>query len=163
MILVIRYGAEIVMRGTTQGDFDMVLVPVSIHSFLHYPTPPFLIITNTLPRPLKLDVTTKHTVHFDKLIHTPTDLVLQDFLNAILGRPRKIMLDLGYKEDVFEMHDPLAAYYVIDNTITDHAKRWKTSKRVFLMERTGEWTKGTCVVDRRYASFILKIVFDRRS
>jgi len=51
------------------------------------------------------------------------------------------------------MHDPLAAYYVIDNTINDHAQRWKTSKRVFLMERKGEWTKGTCVVDRRYSFF----------
>jgi len=61
------------------------------------------------------------------------------------------------------MHDPLAAYYVIDKamhhndcddigTITKKnsaEERWKLGRRKFLMERKGEWTKGSCIVDRR--------------
>lgn len=105
-------------------------------------------------------------MHYDKLIRSANSdkssgSILYDFLDAILAPSRVIMRNLGYTEDVFEMHDPLAAYYVIDNAAADHAllggalsesnekPRWKTLKRTFLMERTGEWTKGTCVVDRR--------------
>jgi hypothetical protein len=63
------------------------------------------------------------------------------------------------------MHDPLAAYYVIDKAMhydsddtstgtiikkdSTGGERWKLSRRTFLMERKGEWTKGSCIVDRR--------------
>lgn len=80
--------------------------------------------------------------------------MLHDFLAAVLSRPRKVIRELGYHVDEFEMHDPLAAYYVVDKAM-DHERnnteeRWKLRRRAFLMERVGEWTKGSCVVDRRW-------------
>lgn len=62
------------------------------------------------------------------------------------------MFDFGIMGDTFDMHDPLAAYYVIDKAtpqVAQEAPRWIIRKRQFLIERTGEWTKGMCVVDRR--------------
>jgi len=53
---------------------------------------------------------------------------------------------------MFEMHDPLAAYFVIDHGDIDGMglkKGWAARKRLFKIERTGEFTKGMCVVDRR--------------
>ncbi|KAF8311633.1 nucleoside hydrolase [Clavulina sp. PMI_390] len=136
------HGAKIVMGGATKGEFRMVVLP--------------------------LDITQQHSIHFNKLIRTSSspnannaangtsEPVLYDFLTAILSRPRKALRAWGLLTDTFDMHDPLAAYYVIDTaanrglTTNEGGKeRWKLTKRKFLMERTGEWTKGTCVVDRR--------------
>lgn len=129
--------------------------------------PAFLLFPSI--HPTQLDITTRHLIHFDKLIRPlPPDTtteskitfsILQHFLNSILTRPRKILVDLGYTSDELEMHDPLAAYYVIDKAMhhdddtstkkNSPGERWKLGRRTFLMERKGEWTKGSCIVDRR--------------
>lgn len=58
----------------------------------------------------------------------------------------------GDTTDGFEMHDPLAAYFVIEHGSVDGRDlnaEWVTKRRSFMIERTGEFTKGMCVVDRR--------------
>lgn len=110
--------------------------------------------------PIQLDITTRHIIHFDKLIRTPTiktlegnnPSILRDFLDAILSRPRKVSAELGYYSDEFAMHDPLAGYYVIDKAMDrgNNSERWELRRRTFLMERMGEWAKGSCIVDRRW-------------
>lgn len=58
--------------------------------------------------------------------------------------------------DEFDMHDPLAAYYVVDtassssNSVENSLPpRWSTTTRQFLLEKHGEYTKGMCIIDRR--------------
>lgn len=74
---------------------------------------------------------------------------------AILVRPRLVLKSLGLHADVFEMHDPLAAWFVIRHASAGIEGEnglkgdWETTKRRFVIERQGEWTKGMCIVDRR--------------
>ncbi|KAG8929238.1 hypothetical protein FRC01_004640 [Tulasnella sp. 417] len=110
-----------------------------------------------------LDITSKHTITFDQLI--PRDAVdggsqvaqlaeperpIETFISTLLRRPRKVLSQLGLTDD-FEMHDPLAAWYVIRSAVAEiaAAEGWKTIKRKFVIETAGEYTKGMCVVDRR--------------
>lgn len=117
------------------------------------------------PRPFNfvlvpLDITSRHTIEFDRLI--PRDVVdadgkatpvavaerpIEAFISTLLRRPRKVLKQLGLTDD-FEMHDPLAAWYVIRSALGEEG--WKTIKRKFVIETVGEYTKGMCVVDRRY-------------
>lgn len=87
-------------------------------------------------------------VPFSKLIQTSDHKegsqpqILYEFLDAVLARPQRVMRDLGYTHDSFEMHDPMAAYYLVDTIRTPDSTEWRLQKRSFVMERTGEWTKG---------------------
>jgi hypothetical protein len=95
---------------------------------------------------LQLDITTSHMIPFDQLIRsTPADRpgVLYDFLDAVLARPQRVMRDLGYSHNSFEMHDPLAAFYVVHTARSPEDDRWQVVKRNFIIERHGEWTKGS--------------------
>ncbi|KAF9518893.1 hypothetical protein BS47DRAFT_1413108 [Hydnum rufescens UP504] len=158
------YAAEEVLKAGSEGRVNLVLVP--------------------------LDITSRHTIPFSSLIRgpslsisgtlapepNPTEMqpsILRDFTDAILARPREVLASLGLTGDVFEMHDPVAAYFVIDHARSSSelglegtsggsnsderpcwALRpgWETTIRRFVIERKGEWTKGMCVVDRRYGS-----------
>lgn len=62
----------------------------------------------------------------------------------MLVRVRGLMASFGL-EDAMEMHDPVAVWYAISGSESG----WATQERVFKVERTGEWTRGMCVVDRR--------------
>jgi inosine-uridine nucleoside N-ribohydrolase len=105
-----------------------------------------------------LDITTPHTIPFSQLIHdsTRTDpsTPLKEFTTAMLIRVRGLMKSFGLP-DGMEMHDPLAIWYTLACLTTKgetgggEAVEWKTEKRVFKVERKGEFTRGMCVVDRR--------------
>jgi hypothetical protein len=104
---------------------------------------------------IPLDITSKHPIPFASLIpdrlpaHPTAELEL--FISTILQRPRRVLKDLGYMEDTFEMHDPFAAWFVIIHSEEADIKvGWNLIRRKFMLERKGEWTKGLCVVDRRY-------------
>ena len=115
-----------------------------------------------------LDITTPHTISFDKLIHDvdshaggKTDQPLKEFISAMLIRVRGLMKSFNLP-DAMEMHDPMAVWYVIATVGTDPRDRaggqetgagwpegWEGVKRVFAVERKGELSRGMCVVDRR--------------
>lgn len=119
-----------------------------------------------------LDITTPHTIHFDKLIHDvdsnshaggKTEQPLKEFISAMLIRVRGLMKSFNLP-DAMEMHDPMAVWYVIATVGTDPRVRvggqktgksagwpegWEGVKRVFAVERKGELSRGMCVVDRR--------------
>jgi inosine-uridine nucleoside N-ribohydrolase len=147
------YAAHQVMDGVKRGMFRLVMAP--------------------------LDITTPHTIHFDQLIHTADvnnkdnnangdattpgktagrdgrELTpLREFTSAMLVRVRGLMQSFGLPDEM-EMHDPVAVWYAIDNPAAvdagqAEARGWKTVPRVFAVERTGELTRGMCVIDRRY-------------
>ena len=48
-----------------------------------------------------------------------------------------------------EMHDPMVVWFAICLGGNPTADGFETRKRMFEVERTGEWTRGMCVVDRR--------------
>ncbi|KAJ9107156.1 hypothetical protein QFC19_002816 [Naganishia cerealis] len=136
------YAAHQVLEGVKKGLFRMVMAP--------------------------LDITTPHTIHFDQLIHTVEEAdaasthgkgkgtgrltPLREFTSAMLVRVRGLMQSFGLPDEM-EMHDPVAVWYAIENAQQDEAaaaeRGWKTVPRVFAVERTGELTRGMCVVDRR--------------
>ena len=124
-----------------------------------------------------LDITTPHTISFDKLIHDvdsnsqaggKTEQPLKEFISAMLIRVRGLMKSFNLP-DTMEMHDPMAVWYVIATVGTDPRVRvggsaaggqetgkdtgwpegWEGVKRVFAVERKGELSRGMCVVDRR--------------
>ena len=102
---------------------------------------------------------------------------LLHFTSAFLERTREIMLSFG--KDVMELHDPVAVWFAIENPpgkestgqspVLKHG--WRTTRRQFQVERwassrlihervpltgpffmhirTGEFTRGMLVVDRR--------------
>ncbi|KAJ9095309.1 hypothetical protein QFC21_005675 [Naganishia friedmannii] len=147
------YAAYQVMEGVKRGLFRLVMAP--------------------------LDITTPHTIPFRQLIHTADvngngngdaaatrgkgrgkgeELTpLREFTSAMLVRVRGLMQSFGLPDEM-EMHDPVAVWYAIENptmtttTAGAEGRGWKTVPRVFAVERTGELTRGMCVVDRRYVS-----------
>ncbi|KAI0663543.1 nucleoside hydrolase [Cubamyces menziesii] len=119
---------------------------------------------------LPLDVTTPHELSFPyyqatvdpafKSTAAPSRLEektpLVHFTSAFLERTREIMVDFG--KDAMELHDIAAVWCAIENPPVkdDHEDAlptlqpgWKATKRKFDIERTGELTRGMCVVDRR--------------
>jgi inosine-uridine nucleoside N-ribohydrolase len=117
-----------------------------------------------------LDITTPHTIPFLDLIHpdyipnpdgslpTPTPTTdasapgpLKSFVSAMLVRVRGLQAAFG-SADAMEMHDPLATWYAIAHAslpLGQTADGWAVEQREFKVERTGEYTRGMCVVDRR--------------
>jgi inosine-uridine nucleoside N-ribohydrolase len=106
-----------------------------------------------------LDITTPHTIPFSQLIHDAAISScnppgpLREFTGAMLIRVRELMKAFGLS-DGMEMHDPLAIWYAVANPPRrdlegDGVDGWKTQKRLFKVERMGEYTRGMCVVDRR--------------
>lgn len=75
-------------------------------------------------------------------------LPLTHFTSSFLERTREILR--GYGKDSLQLHDIVAMWCAIDNppghSLTDG---WKTSRRIFSIERKGEITRGMLVIDRR--------------
>jgi hypothetical protein len=105
-----------------------------------------------------LDITTPHTVGFTDLLYPglvpgndpaayPPPTHLQAFTTAFLLRVRWLQEKFGHA-DAMEMHDPLAVWYAIEHA-TGPNDQWTTTPRDFGVERSGEITRGMCVVDRR--------------
>lgn len=102
---------------------------------------------------IPMDITLKYGVPFDEMmpLQSEKNHILQNFISALLVRPRKVYATLGLADEL-HMHDPLAAWFTIQHAETDDLKvdrGWSIVRRTFLIERKGEWTKGMCVVDRR--------------
>ncbi|KAL7423465.1 hypothetical protein Q5752_001045 [Cryptotrichosporon argae] len=140
------YAAQAVVNACRAGAFALIMAP--------------------------LDITTPHQIAFDDLIHPavvassgnpeqaevradyegtpPTPL--QAFTSAFLLRVRGLQASFG-NPDAMEMHDPVAVWYAI--ALAGAAgpvpvpDGWRVQPRAFQVERTGEWTRGMCVVDRR--------------
>lgn len=101
---------------------------------------------------------------------------LSHFTSAFLERTREVMLDFG--KDAMELHDPVAVWFAIENPPGMESagqspvlqQGWRTVRRQFQVERwvsfyliwrialispfimgnrTGEFTRGMLVVDRR--------------
>jgi len=102
---------------------------------------------------IPLDLTRQYVVTFAEMVPLKPNknILLQYFLSALLARPRRAHHILGHKDEL-RMHDPLTAWFTIQHAKTDHLRvedGWGVMRRVFMIERKGEWTKGMCVVDRR--------------
>ncbi|CAK9779658.1 nucleoside hydrolase [Cutaneotrichosporon oleaginosum] len=94
-----------------------------------------------------LDITARHTVPFPDLLHeggTP----LEAFTTAFLLRVRGLQKRFGLP-DAMEMHDPVAVWYAVENAPGTTSAEWEVTGREFGVERSGEITRGMCVVDRR--------------
>lgn len=143
------YAAQQIVDGCRAGKFPLIMAP--------------------------LDITTPHQIPFSDLIHpdfvplpdgtlpTPssssTPTPLRSFVSAMLVRVRGLQKSFGLP-DSMEMHDPVAVWYAvsqataISSTTTKGeaptlAPGWELKPRDFKIERTGELTRGMCVVDRR--------------
>ncbi|KAG9051487.1 hypothetical protein FS837_006663 [Tulasnella sp. UAMH 9824] len=159
---VVSMGGNLDVPGNTSAtsEFNFFADPYAVRHLLEE--------VQKVPRPFEftlvpLDITSKHTIMFDQLI--PRDVVdgegkatqlaaqerpMEAFISTLLRRPRRVLSQLGLTDDL-EMHDPLAAWYVIRSPTAEIAKAegWGTIKRKFVIETIGEYTKGMCVVDRR--------------
>jgi len=71
------------------------------------------------------------------------------FTSAIFRRARNVMR--AYGQDAMILHDIVAVWAAIAHPpgLEGFAPGWTARRRVFLMERIGERTRGMCVVDRR--------------
>ncbi|KAI0044554.1 nucleoside hydrolase [Auriscalpium vulgare] len=126
---------------------------------------------------LPLDITTSHELPFpaygaavDAAFSQPPsdpDAVLAKnpalepiayFTSAIFGRLRGVMNAFG--NDAMELHDITAVWCAAHNppqpdaasdsqTQVVAADGWSVRRRIMTMERTGEHTRGMCIVDRR--------------
>jgi inosine-uridine nucleoside N-ribohydrolase len=125
-----------------------------------------------------LDITTPHTIPFTELIHpafipvqegeprapdASTATPLEAFISAMLLRVRGIHAGFGLP-DAMEMHDPVSIWYAIENAQRGRNPKdgWVIKPRDFKVERTGELTRGMCVVDRRYVACVLLFPFGRQ-
>jgi len=132
------YAAQQVLDACKTGAFEVIMAP--------------------------LDITTPHQIPFDDLIHPdyPTNAPapstatfastpLRQFVSAMLVRVRGLQASFGLP-DAMEMHDPVAVWYALAHAglkPLDLASGWELQPREFKVERTGELTRGMCVVDRR--------------
>ncbi|KAH9032457.1 nucleoside hydrolase [Lactarius pseudohatsudake] len=111
---------------------------------------------------LPLDITCLHTLPFSaysKYVDptfaedTPSVLAgkkpLTHFSSAFFRRTRRVMRGFGL--DGMELHDIAAVWAAITHPpgLEGAAPGWTVRRRRFEMERTGELTRGMCVVDRR--------------
>jgi len=111
---------------------------------------------------LPLDITSSHLLpfsgyvaHVDPAFATDRPSVstakahLTHFTSAFLRRTRSVMR--AYGRDGMELHDITAVWAAIAHPpgLEGCAEGWVARRRLFLMERTGELTRGMCVVDRR--------------
>ncbi|EJD43942.1 nucleoside hydrolase [Auricularia subglabra TFB-10046 SS5] len=142
---IVSMGGTFEAPGNTSpvAEFNVFADPHAAHVvFSASPTLPLLLVP--------LDITSRHTLPFSALIHESPSALLPALISTVLARPRRVLADLGYTGDVIEMHDPLAAYFVVKHAAADNLlPGWKTVWRTFLTERTGEHTRGMLVVDRR--------------
>ncbi|KAI0267014.1 nucleoside hydrolase [Gloeopeniophorella convolvens] len=111
---------------------------------------------------LPLDITTAHLLPFTSYATNidPTFDVdapsvasgktpLAHFTSSFLQRTRTVMRSFG--RDAMELHDIAAVWAAIAHPpgLQGPAPGWTVRRRRFQIERTGELTRGMCVVDRR--------------
>ncbi|KAK8854931.1 hypothetical protein IAR55_003670 [Kwoniella newhampshirensis] len=139
------YAADQILEAVKSGQIELIMAP--------------------------LDITTPHMIPFFDLIHPsvipipnesgevtakPDPTPLESFVSAMLVRVRGLQASFGLP-DAMEMHDPVAVWYAIANPPGGRTRGeapvlgqgWELKQREFLIERTGELTRGMCVVDRR--------------
>lgn len=118
------YAADQILTAVKQGLFNLIMCP--------------------------LDITTPHQIPFFDLISPSSDpsTPIRKFVSAMLGRVRELQASFGLP-DAMEMHDPVAVWYAIAHAGPSPAPGWSLRPRDFKIERTGEYTRGMCVVDRR--------------
>jgi len=157
---------------------DRPMADISLVNFFADPHAVFDVLTPAIPGQgfprerfilVPLDVTTSHEIPFS-VYKAEVDPEFEDtsspsnparkppllhFTSAFLEKTREVMLSLG--KDTMELHDPVALWFVIENPpgkesadkppVLKHG--WRTTRRQFQVERTGEFTRGMLVVDRR--------------
>lgn len=131
------YAAAEVLTAVKEGLFPLVMAP--------------------------LDITTPHQIPFTDLIHpsitgegevTAEPTPIEAFIGSMLVRVRGLQASFGLP-DAMEMHDPVAVWYAIENAalpaigVDAPAEGFTLRQRDFQVERSGELTRGMCVVDRR--------------
>ncbi|KAN0064472.1 hypothetical protein ACQY0O_002098 [Thecaphora frezii] len=110
---------------------------------------------------LPLDVTSRHTVPYSRLVLDDEQLDktsnrLQRFISTFLTHPRLVTNSYAApdefhpdKHDLFEAHDPLAVAHAVLFPIAEPGAGWRHEVRKFRIECDGTHTRGMCVVDRR--------------
>ncbi|KAG8937097.1 hypothetical protein FRC03_007798 [Tulasnella sp. 419] len=151
---LVSMGGALDVPGNTSpsAEFNFFADPYAAHHILSIAESgliPFVLVP--------LDATSRHVIPFSRLLRTISASActpIEGFLSALLSRPREVLKMLGLSDE-FEMHDPFAAWFVIQTlglpvpgTLAERSG-WGIVKRKFIVEKIGEYTKGMCVVDRR--------------
>ncbi|THH15642.1 hypothetical protein EW146_g4868 [Bondarzewia mesenterica] len=174
---VVIMGGALDVPGNTSpsAEFNFFADPYAVAELLAPPPAP----GTSTPHPgiplsrvllLPLDITTVHELPFplyasrvDPTFDPARPSVaegkepIKHFTSAFLQRTREIMR--GFGKDAMELHDVAAMWCAILNPPVKDASDetddlglapgWTVERRKFAMERTGEVTRGMCVVDRR--------------
>ncbi|KAH8993484.1 nucleoside hydrolase [Lactarius akahatsu] len=162
-----RIGRVVIMGGafdvpgnvTPSAEFNFFADPFAVAEVLRSETTRLPLERVLL---LPLDVTCPHTLPFsayskyvDPAFAEDTPSVpagktpLTHFSSAFFRRTRHVMRAYGL--DGVELHDIAAVWAAIMHPpgLEGTAPGWTVRRRRFEMERTGEFTSGMCVVDRR--------------
>ncbi|KAI9437595.1 nucleoside hydrolase [Lactarius indigo] len=162
-----RIGRVVIMGGaldvpgnvTSSAEFNFFADSFAVAEVLRSPTTRLPLERVLL---LPLDITRSHILPFsayskyvDPTFAEDTPSVpagktpLTHFSSAFFRRTRHVMRALGL--DGMELHDIAAVWAAITHPpgFKGAAPGWTVRRRRFEMERTGELTRGMCVVDRR--------------
>jgi len=162
-----RIGRVVIMGGTldvpgnvtASAEFNFFADPFAVAEVLTSETTRLPLERVLL---LPLDITCSHflpfptyATHVDPVFATDTPSVpegktpLTHFSSAFFRRMRHVMRAHGL--DGIELHDIAAVWAAIAHPpgLEGAAPGWAVRRRRFEMERTGELTRGMCVVDRR--------------
>lgn len=101
---------------------------------------------------LPLDITTPHAVPFPQLLLPDPTSPVDVYTSAFLPRVKDIYKSLGLPDEM-EMHDPMVVWAAV--AIVRGDEGFKVRTRKFEVERKGEWTRGMCVIDRRFVCLSL--------
>lgn len=137
------YAASSVITAAKEGKIELIMAPLDI-------TTPHAIPFSDLIHPSVVPIPEPSTGVVRKAPETPTPL--EAFISAMLVRVRGLQASFGLP-DAMEMHDPVAVWYAIAHAGVPRGagpvEGWALKGREFTIERTGEYTRGMCVVDRR--------------
>ncbi|KAH9986999.1 nucleoside hydrolase [Russula compacta] len=158
---VVTMGGALDVPGNTtpSAEFNFFADPYAVDEVLISPTTRLPLARFLL---LPLDITSSHLLPFSSYIAHIDPAFAEDrpsvaagkaplthFTNAFLRRTRSVMR--AYGQDGMALHDIVAVWAAIAHPpgLEGSAPGWTARRRLFLMERIGELTRGMCVVDRR--------------